>query len=363
MSNKLNKVKKDFQKKLLQSLNRKRIEEISKKRSEYNSIKKSFANKKEKRKVFKTEEKITQKLEHRKKIKSKLNNLLKKTVKLNLQQGSFNGSIIKIEDHYICVYRKTENQISGCKLKKDYSVEEGSHFEFMINNATDPRLIWFNNEIVMSYSTTGSNGREIEYIAGSIIFKENKFINSKSFRISPISDYRQKNWMPFIYDNKLFYISSVCPHKIYELKTNKKEYYSELVFETNWSHPWFDKVLRGNTNCIKLDDGNYLSTFHSAIWYEEKCYYDNGAYIFEGKPPFNVIYCSESTFLNAESAIEPHIRNHQKKYLMCTFPVGLILENEKLIISYGDNDSCVKISELELEEIKKTMVKIKSFSK
>lgn len=355
-SNKLSGAKKSFQKKLIEALNRKRILEISKKRSNP-TIKKNFL--KEKRKVFKAEEKKIKSIDEREKIKNNLTTLVYNTIKINLEKGSFNGSIIKNEDHYICVYRKTEKKIAACRLREDFSVVQGSNFDLIIENATDPRLLKLNNnKIVMSYSTTGSSDREVEYTAGNIVFDGERFVNNKSFRISPISDYRQKNWMPFTYHNKIFYISSICPHSIYELNIEKHNINCRLAYETTWNHPWFENTLRGNTNCIRLNDENYLTTFHTATWYGEKCYYDNGAYIFEGKPPFKVIKCAKKTFLKAEDAIETHFRKHQKRYLMCTFPISINKDKDEIIISYGDNDSCIKISKLKIDDLINTMVSV-----
>jgi hypothetical protein len=48
--------------------------------------------------------------------------------------------------------------------------------------------------------------------------------------------------------------------------------------------------------------------------------------------------------------------------IVCTFPIGMMMRDEKLIISYGDNDSCVKIMETTLEEMKKTMMPVKNVS-
>jgi hypothetical protein len=84
--------------------------------------------------------------------------------------------------------------------------------------------------------------------------------------------------------------------------------------------------------------------------------YDNGAYIFEGKPPFKPLECGHRTYLRAEAAREKHFR--KTGVIVCTFPIGMTTKNDKLIISYGDNDSCVKIMETTIDEMKKTMSKI-----
>ena len=79
-------------------------------------------------------------------------------------------------------------------------------------------------------------------------------------------------------------------------------------------------------------------------------------YIFEGKPPFKVLKCSNKTYLPAEDAIEPHFRKANS--ILCPFPVGMVVKKNKVIISYGDNDSCVKILETNLEDLNKLMLEV-----
>ena len=181
------------------------------------------------------------------------------------------------------------------------------------------------------------------------------FVDRPAFRISPINlEGRQKNWMPFTYNNKIHLIAHVNPHVIYELNDNNV---CKKLYETKWKNPWMIKEsLRGSTNAIRLDDGNYLSTFHTSMSHRGKLYYDNGCYIFSGKPPFNVLKCANRTYLPAEAACEKHFRKAND--IVCNFPVGMIVEDNKVIISYGDNDTLVKIVEYKLEDLIKTMVDI-----
>jgi predicted GH43/DUF377 family glycosyl hydrolase len=149
----------------------------------------------------------------------------------------------------------------------------------------------------------------------------------------------------------------VCPHQIYEVDwTGQKK--SNLIYETFWENSWFVKEnLRGNTNAVMLPDGNFLATFHTVTRIKNLHYYDNGFYIFECKPPFTVTHISEKTYLRAEDATEPHYR--KAGIILCTFPLGMIFEKDKIIISYGDNDSCVKILESSLNDVMDIMVNVK----
>ena len=290
-----------------------------------------------------------------------LHSILKDVVTVELpEQGSFNAGIAPMPNtnNYICVYRPNEFRFTACILDKNFS-NPTKFFPFQFTNCADPRLIWVENKLYMIYSSIDKVGISRECIRGGVIMdleKSNNFIHPQLFRVSPTSlTDRQKNWMPFLYENKIHLVSSVCPHVIYELEEDGKE--AVKKYETNWIHPWFNQeFLRGNTNIVKLEDGNYMGTFHTVQVRGKMHYYDNGCYIFEGKPPFKVISCSDKTYMKAEDAIHPHYR--KRGLIQVNFPVGMIRENENLFISYGDNDSIVKIMRTKVEEMKNLTVRV-----
>jgi len=276
------------------------------------------------------------------------------------EEGSFNAGIVRYnKEKLICVYRPDEYNFIGCYLDNNYNVIKGSYYKFKINNCADPRVLWNSkNQLILIYSSVDKSEFSKEHICGTVMIEDKEsgvFVDRPAFRISPINlEGRQKNWMPFTYNNKIHLIAHVNPHVIYELNDNNV---CKKLYETKWKSPWMIKEsLRGSTNAIRLDDGNYLSTFHTSMNHRGKLYYDNGCYIFSGKPPFNVLKCANRTYLPAEAACEKHFRKAND--IVCNFPVGMIVEDNKVIISYGDNDTLVKIVEYKLEDLIKTMVDI-----
>ena len=266
--------------------------------------------------------------------------------------GSFNAGLAIYDEHkYVCVYRRDEYSFVGCLLDKKLQVCEKYFHKFHNFYVADPRLIWINDsQLLMVYATVQN---DVEYIEGSIILDKKRFpvfLNNKPFRISPSNLHeRQKNWMPFVHEEKIYLIASVCPHVIYELKIFP-HIECQKVFETHWEHPWPVRLgLRGNTNPVLLDDGNYLATFHTSQYHNNICHYDNGCYVFEGKPPFKVLSCSNRTYLPAESAVEKHFR--KEGLIKCIFPVGMVKENKDVLISYGENDSVVKILRTKISDL------------
>ena len=293
----------------------------------------------------------------------KLTTINGKITKLNLPHGSFNAGIAVLPntDNYICVYRPDEYGFIACLLDSQFKIIENTFFNLQINNCADPRLIWINKKLLIIYSSN-DDGLAFECIKGGFIMdlnKANAFIKPEIFRISPHNGLREKNWMPFINDNHLYLISTIKPHTIYELNFINDKPVCEKKFQTDWINPWFSKeFLRGNTNAVQLEDGNYLATFHTVEKINQTHFYDNGCYVFEGKPPFKVIKCANRTYLKAEDAIEKHFR--KEGIILVNFPVGMIRDKERIIISYGDNDSCVKILETTIQEMLNTTLKLSS---
>lgn len=275
------------------------------------------------------------------------------------EKGSFNPGIASYEnDKYVMVYRPDEMSFTGCLLDHKFKLIPSYFHKFPMKNVADPRLLWITDKKLLLVYSAVENYKE--FIGGSIIMDLDKspvFVDSMQFRISPSDiEGRQKNWMPFVHEGKVYLVASVCPHIIYELSFYPKVT-CKKVYETPWESPWPIKLgLRGNTNAILLDDGNYLATFHTSQYNGNICHYDNGCYIFEGKPPFKVIKCSSKTYLPADAAVHPHFR--KANIIRCIFPVGLIKESERIIISYGDNDSIVKILDTSLDNLTNLMVEV-----
>lgn len=299
----------------------------------------------------------------RKKEVSFLTTISSKITRINFPEaGSFNAGILDLGNKILCVYRPNEYEFVACFLNYDYKVINDFYYKFKMYGVTDPRIIkTTDNKVLMTYSMSFEN-QIAESIVGTFIMDLNKsdtnIFEEKTIRISPkeMKD-RQKNWMPFIHDKKLYFIANIFPHEIYETGTGII-LESQKKYVTSFKNEWFAKTsLRGSTNAVPLPDGNYLTTFHTVSRNKDLHYYDNGFYIFEGKPPFKVTHMSEKTYLRAEDATEPHYR--KAGLIMCAFPVGMILKKDKIIISYGDNDSCVKILESSLDDVMNMMVKVK----
>ena len=273
-------------------------------------------------------------------------------VRLALPPGSFNAGLATLPgtDQYVCVYRPDEHRFAACLLDHQLTVMKGSEFELGVSNCADPRLIWVGDRLVMIYSSLDKSTKTEVVYGGVIMEADRRFIQPETHMVSLPGAGRQKNWMPFVYDGSIHLIASVRPHRIYTLCLGTR-----LVSETAWAHPWFnDEFMRGNTNPVQLEDGTWLGTFHTVVKQEHTHYYDNGCYVFEGHPPFKVLRCANRTYLSGEAAVEPYVR--KAGLIKVCFPAGMVREGNRLLISYGDNDSCCKVLETTVQDMLDTTI-------
>lgn len=288
-----------------------------------------------------------------------LTSLASKVTRLDLPHGCFNAGLAPLREGYVCVYRPDEHSFAACRLTPTLAIVPRSTIPLGITNCADPRLTWLpDGRLLMVYSSHDTGSFRNECIRGGIVMDniDGKIHPPESFRISMPSAERQKNWMPFVSNDRVYLIASVQPHTVYELSDVGR--FATPCSEAEWTSPWFySEFLRGNTNAVQLSDGRFLGTFHTAVKLTDKLhFYDNGCYVFEGKPPFTVVRCSHRTYLPAEAAVEPHFRKAGR--IKVCFPVGMVRDGERLLISYGDNDSSVKIMETTVAEMLTTTLAI-----
>ena len=140
-----------------------------------------------------------------------LTTISSKIIRLDLPEaGSFNAGILDLGNKILCVYRPNEYEFTACFLNYEYKVINDFYYKFKMYGVTDPRIIRTpDNKVLMSYSMNFNNCNA-ESIAGTIIMDLNKsddeIFEDKTIRISPKEIVRrQKNWMPFEYNNELYF--------------------------------------------------------------------------------------------------------------------------------------------------------------
>jgi predicted GH43/DUF377 family glycosyl hydrolase len=176
-------------------------------------------------------------------------------------------------------------------------------------------------------------------------------------------DRREKNWTPFIHEDKLLLAYTIDPHLIFRPFLDGSEE-CETVAKSYPSSIWEWGEIRGGTPAIQLSDDYYLGFFHSSILLNSVhsnnipiLHYFIGAYLFSTKPPFEIKYISP----------EPIIGNNfyhgaiYKPYwhpVRVVFPCGLIIHNEEVWISYGKQDHEIWIAKLDKRKLLADLIHI-----
>lgn len=153
---------------------------------------------------------------------------------------------------------------------------------------------------------------------------------------------REKNWVPFAYQDKLLLAYSISPHRIFRYLpgTNGCETFAETKPEYNWDFG----ILRGSTPAININDQFYLSFFHSSTKMKtihsnglNYLHYFIGAYTFSLEPPFEILEMSSEPIIG-ENFYYGEIYKPYWHPICCVFPCGYIAEKDRIFIFYGRQD-------------------------
>ena len=282
--------------------------------------------------------------------------------KTMLKQGIYDNNI----NNAFSIFPK--NIVSRCShiiLKNNNTKEtqilpfKNKHLENVVFNngnylgCEDPRIFDYNNKYWIYF----------HYLGRDNLNNKNKL--SKYITIAPLNDLDnfiylytdkmkgcEKNWMPFEYNNELYFEYSIQPHVILKAQLDKNGNptgYCPKVYETKTNYPK-KRDFGGGAPSIKfkLNGQNYfLGLSHTRGITLTICVRKNLFYIFRAEPPFDILWIGhEFNMLNVPSNIE--------------FGTGLVVKNDKnsdniedytVIVSYGIEDCCGFVNEYKLSDI------------
>ena len=203
----------------------------------------------------------------------------------------------------------------------------------------DPRTIVLKNHLyIFTAALTNSCKFEMQLMTIDIdrlldTFKQKQHslsINDiKILKIDFDLDKIQKNWMPFIYNDSLYCVYSVSPHKI--LKVNVDSGMCELVHTTYYD---ITGDYRGGSNIITYKD-QYLGVIHIRKSLTEYLTY---FYTFKTQPPFQVTYISKPFLFNSDNPV-------------IEFASGLQQNGDQFFLSYGLWDCEAKVAVISSHEM------------
>lgn len=259
-----------------------------------------------------------------------------------------------------CLFEKKKNKYLSCrvdattpnkstfsyvKLFKYPSLEEvkiNLEPEYKNENIQDCKFFEYKNELILKCASGVSfsdNYFHEKWIVLDDHFNQKNVIhpvyggNGASYHLNTCDE---KNWTMFELDSKLYFIHKFHPHTVVETNLTG-DVITEYITHKNDSFLWSYGEIRLSTNPVRVDD-YFFSFFHSHILVEKQRVYFVGWYKFQAKPPFEIIEVSKTPVVGANNSRLNFKRNFEEYYPLCVFPMGVILDNNKITMSAGIND-------------------------
>lgn len=290
--------------------------------------------------------------------------------------GAFNASIIRWNGSLLMCFRvRNEKMISTFDigfvwLNEDFNpISTACILEIRNENPQcqhqkqDPRLIILDNKLYILYSNFIKIGNMItrRMFIAPVTIDNNTFYITNPTCLHPFEGCGarwEKNWVPFVHEQKILLAYSLTPHRIFEPSLTTGECTTHSTTHSLISWNWGE--LRGGTPAIR-DGDEYLAFFHSSTnlattQSQEKimAHYVMGAYTFSGKPPFEITRISTQPIVAGQFYSEPYYTTW--KPLRVVFPMGCIMEKEYLWVTYGRQDFEIWVAKIDKKRLYDSLI-------
>jgi len=281
----------------------------------------------------------------------------------------YNASLVEMGENFALFFREDEptippfiSHLGVIRLNADFDpIDSTATFlDTKSPYSEDPRAFWCEDRLYVSFVRDDDMpvGKRVTYLAQ---------VNPTSWEVCSLTSLDpqinkiEKNWTPFFCNGSIHYLYLIYPRKIFEVTEEAAG--SLLSYCTDceqqlrpkdyscWRKEWGQ--LRGGTPAVRISDQEYLAFFHSAFPDEKgKRWYVMGAYTFDAHPPHAMKRISSEPILF--HGIYDTWTYH--RVVRCVFPTGLVVQNDKVIVSCGENDTAVKIVTFDKEKLLESLV-------
>lgn len=287
-----------------------------------------------------------------------------KDITIDYVKFPFNGGLIKnSKQEWILFFREHlgdyKNRIGFSIFDSTFCSQDGIYYVNMDSSIEDPRVVKSSSGRIVLVAN-GTRPREkrrqivllngLENSVGVPVFSEEIWIRSAK---------DEKNWAPFfVGDDLLFSYGFEHSHSVIKEKDICR--HGHCKFEGIFSFKaagikWSWGKIRGGTPAQQIwreqDLFGYLSFFHSVFKKDGLVYYFMGAVVFEPKAPFRIIKISKEPIISRNmfkcGREDTLLRNNW----IVSYPTGLVVDKKEAIISFGVNDSCIKVASFDLESL------------
>lgn len=282
--------------------------------------------------------------------------------------GAYNASIIEYEEGYLMAFRTDAcippiylhfedyyQYIGIIRLDENFQ-PKGSPYLCLGNRTYDPRLLDIDGTIYLIFASAGQtdchslmsshlNMCTVHPATDAIVVQNVVELDA------PCRQKWEKNWVPFVYKNKMHLAYTIVPHLV--LRPSVLDGACEVVSNHYTYLHWPFGIIRGGTPAL-LVDGHYLAFFHSSISLNgtECMNYSIGAYTYSANPPFNILRSSVKPFSHPDFYSTERSIYTPSNVL---FPGGFVVKDEKIYLCYGENDAVIKIMVLNKKALYKSL--------
>lgn len=301
--------------------------------------------------------------------------------------SAFNPSIIRWNDQLLLFFRirdpltNSTNQIGITLLDDDFNpVNDPQLLEILLQWSTvlpvslkpqvslqDPRVIAIGDTLYIVYSNLVSIGsNNVSRMCISKIYYDGvKFYGGTPDVLvefdGMVETKKEKNWVPFNYDNHLFLGYSLVPHKIF-MPIPRTNTCVTLATTAASTKNWYWGELRGGTPAL-LVDGDYLAFFHSSKGMatvqsqgERITHYYMGAYTFSSHYPFDITKISPCPLVHPSFYDGP--AHDTWKPIRVVFPCGYVHDQDYIWVSYGKQDFEMWIAKIDKQKLLQSLVPV-----
>lgn len=152
----------------------------------------------------------------------------------------------------------------------------------------------------------------------------------------------EKNWTPFVLENRVFLIYSDQPRILLEPDINTGD--CREIVRTDVDIDWKFGRIRGGTPACLIDD-LYVTFYHTRVTEENQTiHYVVGAYAFETHFPFAIREITPFPIGDRSYYAE----ENSKKVV---YPGGMMVQGDKIYVAWGKNDNAAYLTALDKKKL------------
>lgn len=218
----------------------------------------------------------------------------------------------------------------------------------------DFRLLALNNDtMILSLSFFHSTflqmrvGELIALSNGTIAFLRDRHLLPQHSMIKS----HQKNWCPFIYNGKIYFMSQLEPMTTYNIVFKSTNHSKDGIMKEHIAPAanvsWMYGMIKGGTNARRITNTTYLGFFHSKQFLQPSFLttYVFGAYTFEAKPPFRLLTWSVTPLVH-HSWYEGEWSHYKNLVDYIVFPMTYEFADPGFDYRKCNNHDCLNQTEL-----------------